>query len=261
MRDSDEWLSGDKFYTSYCRCGWRGKQTLTRTAATRQYKLHKRYPKLSKESMAAAAEDLLKTFVMAHTMEMRIDIPEWRSILSVFAEAVKYEEAMRKGPTRYELEVGTRGRGELPFQVTVTFPGYESEQLGNYVFDNWVRRNYHEDMENEFEFDKLINAKNLVTVSKFLLHLDEKHANFKQEYAKWAGWAVEWRESQLAYAKTLLKRADKIAKHKTTWEYLKEKYPTREDAENALAAKTYSKSYTDLLNRLVKYHRKRENER
>jgi hypothetical protein len=212
---------------------------------------------MSKESMAACAEDLLKTFVMAHMMEMNIDIPEWRATLGVFAEALEYEEQMRRGTTRYIVTTGTRGRGELPFKVEVTFPGYESDQLGNYVFDNWVRRMHHEDMENEFEFKQLLNAKALNTVSKFLLHLEEKHAQFKHDYAKWAGWAVEWRESQLADAKASFKKAAKVAKHKTTWEYLKTKYPTQEEAENALRAKSYSKSYTDLLKRLVKYWGKR----
>ncbi len=260
----EEWAD-DKFYISFCRCSWRGSRTLTRTAATRQYKLHKRYPKLSKESMAAAAEDLLKTFVMAHTMEMKIDVPEWRATLGVFAEALKYEQQRRKGQPKYIVKVGTRGRGELPFKVKVDFPGYDSSTLddsssGNFAFENWVHRHKdpHEYMKNQFRFNKLINAKALAKVSKFLLHLDEKHANFKHEYAKWAGWAVEWREAQLRISKDRFKKAARIAKHKTTWEYLKEKYPTKGDVKQVLAERAFSKSYTALLNRLVKYHEKRE---
>lgn len=242
-------------HTAFCRCGWRGIQTGTKTNASRQYKLHRRYPALSKKSLALAAKDMLKTFVMSHTMEMGVNLIEWRTVLGIFAEALSKDKSEQYTISTYY----SKGRGEFLDEIDVKFEGFNFGELGDYEFRQWVENVKTQDYAHvQYGFNKLNEQSNLVRATKLLLHLDEKVKFLKDQYVKRAVWAVEWHELLLARAKRRAKKAVKESKKKTTWQYLKEKYPTQEAVEQVLAERTFSKSYTDLLQRLVKYHAKRE---
>ena len=251
------WKKSKYDHIPFCRCGWTGHKVSTKSGASRQYKLHRSYPRLSMKSMSDAAKDALKTFVAGHAIDLRINTTDWRYALGVYAKTLKRTPSAFK--RLYTISDDSRGKGDLVWDIHVTFPGYDSSQLGKWTFDHWVKEHKGvDDMGTDFRFTPLNSPTQLFKASRLLLHIEARAKTIKQDFAKWAKWAVEYRTERLVNVKAISRKATAAANKKSTWQYLKAKYPTKEAALAALTLKRYSKSYTYLLNRLVIYWGKRE---
>ncbi len=192
------------------------------------------------------------TYLMADELNMKVKTREWRIAIAGFVDAIK-PEWKRKGVI---LVIRYWGKTNLAHGVDIHFDCFNLGKVVNY--DEWDFALFLGTIHVKERFsahDSLIHLskqKMLVEATTFLLHLDSRYRLKKKEWPIWLNRLRRFYTGKMKTIDSYL--VDSHAKRRSTWKWLKEKYPTSEAVRDAIEKNDYSPSYQDLMEKLEKYH-------
>lgn len=242
-------------FLARCSCDWVGKLKPFKKTAWLDGYIHRREKKVvGRNDPKRKWEDELMSYLMADELEMKVKTREWRIALN------GYIKAMRREWTNKGVRIGIKywGKTELPHRVKVYFDCFNLQKVVNYTDWDFVlflsTVGIHERFSAHDELKDLSKQEALVKATTYMLHLDSRYEQKKKE---WPIWLKRLRQFYTGKMKTIDGfLIESHSKRKSTWQWLKERYPTVEDVRNALQSKDYSDSYRELLEKLEKWHAK-----